>query len=88
MEAIDAPILRELVEVAITQHLDLSTRLTSSGWSRSPNVKGCTCSPTGGRGVVMTASDRFRDALAAHNCNPRGTAARCPAHDDRRPRCR
>ena len=31
----------------------------------------------------MTASDRLRDALAAHDCNPRGTAARCPAHDDR-----
>jgi hypothetical protein len=30
----------------------------------------------------MTALDRFRDALTAHNCNPRGTAARCPAHDD------
>jgi len=35
------------------------------------------------RVVVVTASDRLRDALAAHNCNPRGTAARCPAHDDR-----
>jgi hypothetical protein len=33
----------------------------------------------------MTALDGFRDALTAHNCNPRGTAARCPAHDDRRP---
>jgi putative DNA primase/helicase len=31
----------------------------------------------------MTALDRLRDALTAHNCNPRGTAARCPAHDDR-----
>jgi putative DNA primase/helicase len=33
----------------------------------------------------MTALDRFRDALTAHNCNPRGTAARCPAHDDHNP---
>jgi hypothetical protein len=32
-----------------------------------------------------TALDRFGDALTAHNYNPRGTAARCPAHDDRRP---
>lgn len=31
----------------------------------------------------MTALERFQDALTAHNCNPRGTAARCPAHDDR-----
>ena len=34
---------------------------------------------------TLTALDRFRDALTAHNCNPRGTAARCPAHDDRSP---
>jgi 5S rRNA maturation endonuclease (ribonuclease M5) len=33
----------------------------------------------------MTALDRFRDALARHGCNPRGTAARCPAHDDHKP---
>jgi hypothetical protein len=33
--------------------------------------------------VTMTALERFRDALTAHNCAPRGTAARCPAHDDR-----
>lgn len=33
----------------------------------------------------MTALDRFREALTAHNCGPRGTAARCPAHDDRQP---
>jgi putative DNA primase/helicase len=32
---------------------------------------------------TLTALDRFRDALTAHNCNPRGTAPRCPAHDDR-----
>jgi hypothetical protein len=37
------------------------------------------------RGGAMTALDRFRDALTTHNCNPRGTAARCPAHDDRQP---
>jgi hypothetical protein len=33
----------------------------------------------------VTALDRFRDALTAHNCKPRGTAARCPAHDDHNP---
>jgi 5S rRNA maturation endonuclease (ribonuclease M5) len=33
--------------------------------------------------VTMTALERFRDALTAHGCNPRGTSARCPAHDDR-----
>jgi hypothetical protein len=31
----------------------------------------------------VTALERFRDALTAHDCSPRGTAARCPAHDDR-----
>jgi Toprim domain len=33
----------------------------------------------------MTALDRFRDALTAHNCRPTSTAAKCPAHDDKKP---
>jgi 5S rRNA maturation endonuclease (ribonuclease M5) len=33
----------------------------------------------------MTALDRLRDALTAHNCSPRGAAAKCPAHDDHDP---
>jgi putative DNA primase/helicase len=34
----------------------------------------------------MTAGaglDRLRQALTDHGCNPRGSSARCPAHDDR-----
>src|SRR5687768_15178621 len=33
----------------------------------------------------MSALDRFRDALIAHNCRPSSTAAKCPAHDDKHP---
>jgi hypothetical protein len=33
---------------------------------------------------MTTPLERLRDALTAHGCNPRGTAAKCPAHDDRR----
>jgi hypothetical protein len=34
--------------------------------------------------AATTALRGFRDALTAHDCAPRGTAARCPAHDDQR----
>jgi hypothetical protein len=34
---------------------------------------------------MATALERLRDVLTANGCNPRGTSARCPAHDDRKP---
>jgi hypothetical protein len=30
----------------------------------------------------VTALKRFRDALTAHNCTPKGTSAKCPVHED------